>query len=283
MLAHLALLGRIALLGYERIAVKKLGTGEDPTASTFLFFAIGAIFLLPFAFLAPWPPSSDFFLYAAASSLVYALAFWLYVRSLSEGEASLVSPLYNFNLFFLLILAFIFLGESLSPFKIAGMLLLFYGASFLNKKGSALSSLRSLFTIRACLLMLASSFFIAIGRVIDGFVVKSADPLAYSFFIYSGISLVLLIALAAKGKLKKAAGLAKRKPKWAIISSAVNAYSYLCLLVAFTAIEVSVAEPASMLGMAVTVILAGHEFKEKIKERLVGVLIMALGAWLLFL
>jgi transporter family protein len=53
------------------------------------------------------------------------------------------------------------------------------------------------------------------------------------------------------------------------------------MLFAFTKIDVSVAEPASMLGMIATVILARLVFREKIGRRLVAVIVMIAGAWLL--
>jgi len=282
-LAYLALLGRILLLGVERIVVKKLGHKADSVSGAFLFFAIAAVLLSPVLAFVPMPTEFGFLKYAAFSSLVYAFAFWLYVKSLSEGEASLVSPLYNFNVFFLLILTVIFLNESLSIFKIIGLVFLVYGASFLNKQKNILLSLKSLFTNKACLYMIITSFLIAIGRTIDGFVVQSIHPVVYAFSIYVGISLFLLIYQIPTKSFKNTINLLKSKPKIAIASGAINSYSFLFLLFAFKEIEVSIAEPASMLGMLVTVFLAGRIFKENIKERLIGVLIMIVGAWLLFL
>ncbi len=282
-LAYLALLGRIVLLGYERIALKKLGHESESLSSAFLFFALATFFLLPFSFLAPLPASFDFLKFVVLSGFVYSFAFWLYTKSLSEGEASLVSPLYNFNVFFLLILASIFLGESLSAFKFAGLLLLVYGASFLNRKKNLFESLKALFTNRACVYMIATSCLIAVGRTIDGFVVQNVDPLIYSTLIYAAISLFLFIYQIPAKKLSHTLDLLKTKTKIALLAGAINAYSYLFLLFAFKEIEISVAEPASMLGMLVTLFFAGRVFKENVKDRLVAVVIMILGAWLLFI
>jgi transporter family protein len=67
-----------------------------------------------------------------------------------------------------------------------------------------------------------------------------------------------------------------------VFSGTVNAYSYILLLFAFTVIPVSVAEPVSMLSMIVTVILAKYIFQERIRNRIIGAVIMLAGAWLLF-
>ena len=75
----------------------------------------------------------------------------------------------------------------------------------------------------------------------------------------------------------------KEKKKIATLSGWINAYSYLLLLIAFTGIEVSIAEPTSMTAMIITVLLAGRILKENIKERIVGVAIMLIGLWMLFI
>lgn len=282
MLGYLALLGRIVLLGYERIIVKKLGDKADSVSGAFIFFALATVFLFPAIFFVEFPSNYDFLELAALSSFVYAFAFWLYVKSLSNEEASLVSPLYNFNVFFLLILTVIFLGEEFTFLKVIGLALLIYGASFLNKKTSLLQSLKSLFTNKHCFLMIISSFLIAIGRTIDGFVVQDIHPIHYAFSIYLGISLFLFIYLLFSKTAHKAFSLLKEKPVISCMSGFVNSYSFLLLLISFKYIEVSVAEPASMLGMIITVLLAGRIFKENIKQRLIGVSIMVAGIWLLF-
>jgi len=130
--------------------------------------------------------------------------------------------------------------------------------------------------------MLAASLFIAIGRIMDGFVVKNVNPMFYSFFTMLGMALFLLLALILRKKVHLAKKLLVERSKLAIISGAVNAYSYMCLLFAFTAIEISIAEPASILGTVITLFLAEREFKENLKERLLGVAIMFAATWLLF-
>lgn len=280
-LAYLALLGRIILVGYERIVVKQLGQQSNSEGAAFLFFAIATLFLTPFLLLIELPSSFGFLLLVALGSFTYAIAFVLYVKSLSIGEASLVSPLYNFNVLFLLILTAILLGEPITAFKIVGILLLILGASLLNRQKNLLQSLGALFKDRACLLMIVCSILMAVGRTIDGFVVQDIPPMLYAFCLYTGISLFLLIYLLLAKKTGEMLSLLRSRPKVAVAAGAVNAYAYVLLLFAFTKIDVSVAEPISMLGMIVTVILARLIFKEKIGRRLVAVIVMIAGAWLL--
>ncbi|MGC9342611.1 MAG: EamA family transporter, partial [Bacteroidales bacterium] len=123
--AYLALAGRILMLGYERIVVKQLGQDSDSVGAAFLFFSIATLFLAPVLFFIDMPADWSFLKWVFLAAAIYSNTFVLYVRSLSLGEASLVGPLYNFNIFFLLILTSIFLGEEITWLKVGGIFLLF--------------------------------------------------------------------------------------------------------------------------------------------------------------
>lgn len=283
----LALAARIVLLGFERIVVKRLGTNVDPFAPTFLFFALGAVLLLPFV---PWDlPLEEWKAMSVSfgAGVFYAAAFTCYVHSLSTGEASLVSPLYNSNVLFLALLAFFFLGEPLTVPKIGGLALLVYGASHLNPQGSFLKSVKAILTDRPCRFMVLASLLIACGRVADAYVVSAAklsvDPVAYCFVLYSVIAFYVFIALAVRGRIKDISAMMRTRPIAATIAGGINGYSYLFLLVAMTQIDVSIAEPASMLSVLVTLFLARKAFNERIGKRLFAAAIMLAGAWLLML
>lgn len=281
-LAYLALVGRILLLGVERIVVKKMGSGSDCMSAAFLFFFIGGLFVLPFTFTedAAW---MDMVPRTLASGVFYSLAFILYVKSLSTGEASLVSPLYNFNVLFLALLAAFFLGEGLGVKKILALILLVYGASFLQRGKDVWESLVFLWKDKACICMMAASMLIAAGRVIDKSGMASFKPITYCCVLYFCISLYIFIYILARRKTGEIDILMLDKPGVTVASGAINGFSYLFLLYAMTGIEVSVAEPLSMLGILVTLALSGIIFREKIGYRLIGACIMIGGAWLLVL
>lgn len=282
MLHYAALIGRIFLLGYERIILKQLGLKSDYLSASLVFFLFASVSLLPFAVITNPPENFNFLLPALISGFIYSLAFFLYVKSLTLGEASLVSPLYNFNVLFLMILASIFLNESITLSKTAGILLLLYGASFLKKNRNVFSSLKNLFFNTPCRLMILSSLLTALGRTVDGFFSADVSPIHYAFAINTSIFLYQLIFILLKGKIKNSLNLLKKHPVLSGISGFVNGYSYMLLLFAFKGISVSIAEPASMLSLIITAVLAFLIFKENIKERLTGSVIMIAGAGLLF-
>ncbi len=281
MIAYLFLLGRIILLGYEKIVVKQIGTESDSKVASFLFFFTATLFLLPFAIFDKSTKDFQILKYGILSGFIYSISFMLYVKSLSIGEVSLVGPLYNFNVFFLLILTSIFLKEPFTIQKLIGLSLLVYGASFLNRQKNFLSSLKVLITKKETLLMILSSFLIAIGRTIDGFVVEKTSPIFYCFFLYFMIGFFQFIYILFSKETKSIYSLFRKHPILVNLAGICNAYSYLFLLFAFQAIDVSVAEPLSMLSMVITLILAHYIFKEQIRVRSLGVLIMITGSWIL--
>lgn len=281
LLGYLTLLGRIFLLGYERIIVKQFSRDADSVAATFWFFSLSALALAPLLFFVPLPTDWSFLYFPLVAGLLYAVGDGLYVRSLSIGEVSLVGPLYNFNVFFLLALSVVFLDEPFTALKLLGLVLLIYGASFLNRQKDLFTSLSALFSDPACRMMLISSFIVAIARTVDGLAVRNVDPVVYVFFNSIAVSSYLLVYLAFRGRLGVTLALFRTRPRQAVVVGAVNGYAYLLLLLAFTQLPVSVAEPASLLSMVVAVILAGRLLKEDIRQRLLGVGVMVVGAWLL--
>jgi len=282
-LAYLALVGRILLTGYEKIVFKQVGENSGSEEAVFLIFITGTVFLFPFAFFVQWPSDYSFLWIAEAASLVYLVQTVFYVKSLSHGEASLVAPLYYFNVFFLVVLTTVFLGESVGLLKVAGIVLLVFGSSFLNRRQHILHSLKALATDRACQFMLVSSALVAVGRTVDGFMMRSVHPLVYTFTLCIYTDIFLFLHLLLTRRLGTAGEMFRTKLRLGATAGAVDVFSYLLLMFAITRIEVSIAEPASMLGMIVTVILAHFILREKIRDRLLGVVIMVGGAWLLFL
>jgi len=281
----LALFGRVVTLGMERIIVKKMGTNADSFCSTFLFFFLGALCLLPFV-PSEQPNTWAFVPKALLSGFFYSVAFVCYVRSLSLEEASLVSPLYNFNVFFLALLAFFWVGEPLSVYKCLGLVLLVYGASHLNRPEHTPStffrSMRALLHNRGCQFMIAASLLIAVGRVIDKSNIQNAPPVTYCFFLYLIIAAYVFVYVLIQGRTRGIFYLFRERPWTAMASGAINAYSYLFLLLAITEIDVSVAEPVSMLGMVVTLVLSWWFLGENIRRRWIGVLLMIGGASVMF-
>ncbi len=279
-----ALAGRVLFLGSERIFLRKLKEFSSLVVSSW-FFLLAAIFLIPFMFttvIGNFPITA---VYAAAlSSLIYAIGFYLYVKALSLEEASIIAPLYNFALIWLLVLSFIFLRGAVTTNRVIGIFTIVTGM-FLLYPGSLKNRLRALRNSKGSLLMIFGSVFLATGRIIDTITISHADEKIYAFFINLFIGLYLLIfnlIINPKKYIRETKSTFQKSSWTMILSGVVNGWSYLLLLIAIQNLQVTVAEPASLLSVLVTALFAKLYLGEKVKERLFGIVIILVGSSLLF-
>ncbi|MFW9778053.1 MAG: EamA family transporter [Candidatus Heimdallarchaeota archaeon] len=278
---------RIVLLGFERVILKIFGEKSETDQSiavTTIFFGIGALILFILGF--PVLTLSPAILNAFLACIFYSGAFVLYASSLRQEAVSLVAPLYNFNILFLLILSTVFLGSEFSVFSIIGILCMFVGLSYLEKSTTMLNSVRSVLTNRGAQYMISASVLMALGRVIDAFTVASlqVNSFVYSFYIYAIVTIDLFLVLLVSRRLSICVKVFLDAPKIAIASGAVNGLSYLCLILAVSeGIEIALAEPASTLNIFIAMIIASRFMNEEINQRWVAAGFIVIGAILLFL
>lgn len=284
--AFLAL--RIILLGIERPILKIFGQKSDTDQSiavTTIFFGIGGLilFILGFPVLVF---NVDALFNAFIACIFYSGAFVLYSSSLRQEAISLVAPLYNFNILFLLVLSAVFLGVNFSIFSVIGIFLMFVGLSYLKKSTTMIESIKSVLTNRGAQYMILASLLMAVGRVIDAFTVASLniDSFVYSFYIYAIVTIDLLLVLIITRRVSVCVKIFLGAPKVAIASGAVNGLSYLFLILAVSeGIAMALAEPASTLNIFLAMILASRLMKEEINQRWVAAGFIVIGAIFLFL
>lgn len=271
---------RIILLGYERIAGKKISQGNNELLSSWGFFTTSFLMMAPFFYTLNF----EIFKIALISGTIYAMSFFLYVYALNNEDASIIAPLYNINVIFLIITTAIFLDEKITIFKVVGSLLMLYGVSYLKKDKSLIESYKNIGRSKGAVAMLISSGLMAIGRTIDGYFVKDISPVGYSVGIYLVVSLYFTILTLIKFKsIKPHLTLIKNKKYDMLAGGFTNAYSYIALLNAFKYIDVSIAEPVSMVSSLVTAFFAKYIFKEKVSLRVIGTIILIAGAFVIYI
>ncbi len=282
------LLGRILLVGSERIFLTRTKLGKyDSIAVASLFFFFASILLLPGLMLVPIKAYKVEnlipLLFSLVSSLFYAVGFYSYVKALSQEDATLIAPLYNSSLLWLLILSAIFLNDSLTITRIMGGIVMFIGFFFLYS-GSLKEKIAKIKESKASLLMIFGSLFLAIGRTIDAYAITgtgASDVLyAISMNFFVGIYLLLLVLLL--GRTKEVRNILTKDKNNLIYAAICNGWAYLILLIAILYLQVTVAEPASLMSIFVTASLAKRFLGENISERIMGILIMLIGTFLLF-
>ncbi len=276
---YFALSARILLLGSERIFLKKLEKFDSVVVST-IFFLLAGILLAPVLFFIPKSAyfiSSHFMLLALLSSLSYSLGFFAYVKALSVGDASLVAPLYNSSILWLMFLGYLFLEDHITIFRVVGAIGMFIGV-FLLHEGNLWTKLQTVKSSKASLFMILGSFFIAIGRTLDTLIIQEVNEILYAWLtnFLIGFFLLLVVVYRRNGWIIKE--LLNSKPKVIFAASLTNGWSYLFLLIAIINLEVTVAEPLSLLSTFVTAYLAKKFLHERVKERIPGMILMVIGA-----
>ena len=281
--AFMALFFRILLLGSERIFLRKLSQFDSIIVAS-LFFLGATFFLIPGILLVPynvWFTGLDDLYLALISAIFYSFGFFLYVKALSVEDASLIAPLYNSSLLWLLLLGVFILEENVTIFRAIGAICMFIGMFFLYP-GSPREKILAIQASKGSIFMIIGSIFLAVGRTIDTFAIRTINEIIYAIAINFFIGIYLLIASIGAKKIKDGILLLKKEPKFLILAGFVNGWSYLFLLIAIMGFGVTLAEPASLLSIFVTAFLAKIFLYEKIKERLLGSLVLVFGAILLF-
>ena len=277
---------RIILVGTERIFLTKNKLGQfNSVVVASVFFGFASILLLP-GLLLDLPTnftSVEIFAlsFSLLSSLFYAVGFYAYVKALSVEDATLIAPLYNSSLLWLLILSAIFLSDNLTLTRIGGGVVLFIGFFFLHS-GSLKEKIQKIKNSKGSLYMISGSLFLAIGRTIDASAISQTNAVLYAISMNFFVGFYLFIVTILQGNLHIIREI-KNGSLLNLFGAAIcNGWAYLFLLLAIPYLQVTVAEPLSLLSVFVTAYLANKYLGEQVKERIPGIIIILIGSFLLF-
>jgi uncharacterized membrane protein len=172
----------------DKYLVEKYFKGA-PTAVLMVFTAIIGLLMLPFIW---WLVPGVFTLPSVAvavmmaSGVLYMGAMLFYLQALQGEEASVVAPLFQTSVLWGALLAYLFLGETLTPLEFVGAALIVGGALILSLDASW--SFRRI-KGRFILLMLACTFVLALSSVIFKFFAVNGDYWSTTFWTYAGEAL----------------------------------------------------------------------------------------------
>lgn len=132
---HWSLLSAL-FAGLTAIFAKVGVSGIDSNLATAIRTSMVVIFTWIVAFVArspttTMPSSRRTWVYLALSALATGLSWLCYFRALQLGPASKVAPIDKLSVVLVILFAALFLGERLSPMKVAGGSLIALGAAIL--------------------------------------------------------------------------------------------------------------------------------------------------------
>ncbi len=283
-----ALLATIAVL-VEKKTLKKI----DPLLFSSVIAIFNFIIALPFALKIDYTSINlKIILIMAFASWFGTLGYLFITKAMKELDVSIVSPLIMFGPALTAIVAFLFLGETLTLMQIGGMALLILG-SFLLKthhehsiKDFLKLLLDNIKSKNSIIFVFLSLFVYSISANFDRLILhKLATPVStYIVFIHLFITLNFMILLAYNKKLDQVSVGMKNVGKWILLVSILTvSYRYLQMKATELA-NVSLVISVKRMSVLFSTIIGGTIFHEKnLTRRIIGSLVMFAGVILIIL
>lgn len=206
-------------------------------------------------------------------------ASWLcYFYALSKGPIDKVVPIDKSSTVLTIILAFIFLQESVSIFKVICMILIGLGTYLMiDKKGNNQEAKDNKWLLAAFGSAIFASLTAILGKVgIDG--VESNLGTAIRTCV------VLVMAWMMVGVQKKRVSVPKNELGFLVLSGIATGASWLCYYKALQTGNASVVVPVDKLSVLITILFSYLVFKERLsKKSLLGLILLVAGTLLMII
>ncbi len=180
----------------RNVSMKHLGHTLDDTINVWGRFTFILPFLAGFVLWHGIPPlQPGFWLYVVLFGLSQTIATLSLSKALKLSDISIVTSLWKISLLFLVIVAFVTLGEVPTPLGLAGIVLSVLGVYLLNVRKNQITvwaPLRELFTDRGLRFTLLAALFYAPSVVLIKQVIIRSDPYFSNLMAYLAASLVVL-------------------------------------------------------------------------------------------
>lgn len=279
-------LGGAFLLALSDVLTKKLLFKEHPLEflSTKGFAMFGILFLaIP---LVHQVPSWSLLLLIYFVSLTISVSLWLEAKAFRHMEISVAEPLYNMSPLFLVLFAFLFLGERLSVIQGVGVLCLIIGAYVLEWSHSSksvwapLKAMVSSWPTRY--LLVALVLFSGVSTFERYLVTHLLDAFIYTYFVWLFICINLIILDWYFFRLKQVKQDLKKYGFWTFLVALLHFVSILLHMFAVSIAAVSLVLPVRRLSTLFATFLGGRLFHEKgLSSRILACCILVVGAILI--
>lgn len=221
----------------------------------------------------------------AVTLLINLLAMTLYIRAIKLSPLSLTIPLLSFTPLFLVLTAFIALGERPDRMGLAGILLIVVGAYCLGLKGrlgNILDPLRYLGRERGSQLMLAVAFLWGITAAADKAALMNASPIFFLFTFH--LLFALLYIPVVRWRAGSEMGQIFRRTPALFLFALLGGIMIISQMLAVRLILVSYVIAIKRAGMVFSILLGYLFFEERhLGWRLAAAGLMVLGVCCLVL
>ena len=256
----------------------------DSNVATF----IRTLVVLPLSLLMALIVNPNFSLGAVSSkTLVFLVlsglstgASWLcYFRALSKGDINKVVPIDKSSTVLTIILAVIFLGESVTVYKTLGVVFIAIGTLLMiEKKDTEKKSEGEGWLIYALLSAFFASLTTILGKIgIEG--VESNLGTAIRTAVVIVMSFIMVAFTGKTGEIKK---IDKKELGFILLSGFSTGASWLCYYKALQDGEAGIVVPIDKLSILVTIAFSYIVFKERLsKKAMLGLVMIVFGTLVL--
>ncbi len=243
--------------------------------------------LLPvfFILLPNWRFPTPAIPFLIVSGIVEALYFLSLSKAYDLGDLSVVYPLARSSPLFLFIMAVVFLGEEVSLWGVAGVLLVVLGVYMIHMRNFSLnefikpvSSIRA----RASQFALFTALCTSIYSLADKLGVAAATPVIYAFWLDIFVFIFLTPLVVWRSGVPNIITEWRKSRSQATVSGFLMRFGYILVLVAMSLIQVSYILALRQLSVVLGVVLGVQLLKEKYgRMRLISSIIIISGIILL--
>lgn len=219
-------------------------------------------------------------LFLVLSGLATGASWLCYFRALQIGDVNQVTPVDKSSTILTMILAFVILGEPISPAKIGCMVLIFAGTLLMIAPKPAEKSASS---GRSWLIhALLSAFFAALTSILGKIGISGIDSNLGTAIRTIVVLVMAWVMVFVAGKQTQLAHIRPKSWIFLCISGVATGASWLCYYRALQGGPASVVLPIDKLSILVTLAFSRLVLKEKLSSRaLCGLVLLTAGTLLL--
>jgi len=221
-------------------------------------------------------------------SLAGVAGIVLMAKAFRHLEISLLYPLINLKSLFVLVLAYIFLGESITALNMVGILILLATAYVLEADhhfSNLIIPLKALFTSKYNIFAIAALLIFSFTSVMDKYIVTNLlDPLSFMLLVWLFVAFNLNVLHGFLYGYKEIKQCFKENGPLIFMVAFFSLGANLLALNALRLAYVSLVTPVLLLSTIFVVFIGGRFFKEKHIMYRVGVsLVMLIGVYLVII
>lgn len=188
-------------------------------------------------------------------------ASWLcYFKALKMADVNEVAPIDKSSVVLTMLMSFIFLGEQLTPLKIAAMVLIGAGTLMMSiRKGNGKKKAG-----RWVIFAWLSAIFAALTSILAKIGVENVNSNLATAIRTAVVLVMAWVVVAAKGKKNVFSGLGGKAFVFIALSAVATAASWLCFYYALKNGDASVVVPIDKLSILAVVLFSRIFLKEKL-------------------